>query len=92
MFPFLLIPFSTESSPLNFDVNSNQQKSNDQRHHTQNMKHISAEEYRKLVDKSIELLKAEREIKKLSKIVQKKNHLIDKLTEKRKRTELSPVS
>lgn len=83
---------SAKSSSLDLNGNSNHHKTNDQRHHMKNMKHISTEEYKRLVDKSIELLKAQNEIKKLSKIIQKKNSLIEKLTEKRKRTELSPVS
>lgn len=62
----------------------------------ENMKSISLEEYSRLCQASIELIKANRTINKLNITIQKKNDIIENLNAKlAKRTEyphLSPVS
>lgn len=46
---------------------------------TQNLKHISIEEYKRLVDCTIELYKANQQIKKLNIKIEKMDSLIEKL-------------
>lgn len=60
--------------------------------HISNMKSITTEEYRKLLNCSIELYKAERTIDKLNAEIEKKNAYIQKLKDKPTQAHLSSVS
>lgn len=77
------------TSPQRLNGSSNINGNSEKNAPTNNLKHISIEEYKRLVDCSIELYKANQQIKKLNIKIEKMDGLIEKLKrENAEKTEL----
>lgn len=88
--------FSSNSSVLEFNENNATNAPLSSSHNNQasmvKMKTIPMKEYKRLVDASVDLIKANQEIKRLTKRIKRKDTLLAEIEKKRKQIRLSKVS